>query len=1042
MTRLTSYWPNQNEVTRCIKREAETVSEAVLLAVHQPMPLTVRNAGSQNESDAGERDFVESFLTKDLPEGILLQPVTGASGAGKSHLIRWLAAQLERDPRAKRMVVVRIPKTVSLRTVVELILEPLANDPRFEQARADLHKAVDEVTPETASIRLAGGLEIALRALAAGLRTQILSDPNAPNLSELRARLDHAQRLPNYFNDPVLEEHFKSRVLARIVSGSVGGETGAIIEPTTRQFDADDLRPPKGADLGKSAQSVRTYYTTILNVRDGAGFKAAADILNDVLDSAIGEVFRLGQALGGMTLQELILRIRDLLFEDGRELVLLIEDFAALSGIQEVLLSVCIQEAVRDGKQIRAPMRTAIAITDGYLKGHDTILTRSKRVWKVKTTLSSEEDVFQCTTALISAYLNAARWGGDELERRFYRSAPADDLTGWIVPYNDDGLSDKESSVLNAFGYGTRNVPLFPYNEAAIRSLARRHLSEGGELMFKPRAIINFILRDVLVRKDLYERGVFPPENFEGAAPTADVAAWLNRGASPDVRGRLASLVVHWGGNPDDAGSLAQLPEPLFTAFNLPTPQKLGFSPTSSLGHQPITTPEPKNTPAVSSQPQPTPVEPRTAREDPEVARWRALLEEWVKGQRLPQNEARELRTAIRDLLTKTPNWNAMRLARSVAPQPFISIPNAAGEGAQERYRLAIADDYSDPDGRLRKSLMAIARHIINDNTWDYAGGDEDSALVSTFIDGLAEHYTADVEAQAMHEISGLVEQLVIQGRVLGIPIREGSRPDKLAQVALAMPSDTFSFQLAPNSPEERWQQLQREAYTHRPSLQVLLLARLGCFQGTGNTPYAIDTVRLTKALKNAETKLPRECDRGELGSHLSNLKEVRLRVRVQPVAQNLIAFASETIAMLGSAFNKEDYLREARALVASVGPTVWPPSADRSALAAAVEDFRNTKLQETLQKISRIPAQGLDSAPVKELVSVVSQIDFSTIARTREFLVRMNEFINAVEQEVAVLERTAGDADPAVQSAAIDQAFATISANLSALAQPMEVDA
>src|SRR5262245_3099957 len=106
MTGLSSYWPQQDEITRCIKREAETASEAVLLAVHQPMPLAVRNSGSLHETEIRDREFVESFLTTDLPEGILLQPVTGASGAGKSHLIRWLAAQLERDARAKRMVVV------------------------------------------------------------------------------------------------------------------------------------------------------------------------------------------------------------------------------------------------------------------------------------------------------------------------------------------------------------------------------------------------------------------------------------------------------------------------------------------------------------------------------------------------------------------------------------------------------------------------------------------------------------------------------------------------------------------------------------------------------------------------------------------------------------------------------------------------------------------------------------------------------------------------------------------------------------------------
>src|SRR5262249_9319090 len=152
--------------------------------------------------------------------------------------------------------------------------------------------------------------------------------------------------------------------------------------------------------------------------------------------------------------------------------------------------------------------------------------------------------------------------------------------------------------------------------------------------------------------------------------------------------------------------------------------------------------------------------------------------------------------------------------------------------------------------------------------------GDEDSALTATFIDRLAARYAVDLEAQAMHEIAGLVDQLVIQARVLGIPVREGARPDRLVQAALAMPTETFSLQLEPNSQEDRWQQLQREACTYRPILQTLLLARLGCFQGAASTPYGIDTVRLAKALKGADRKLPRECEQGELRAHLVNLRE------------------------------------------------------------------------------------------------------------------------------------------------------------------------
>lgn len=1039
MTGLARYWPDREQITDCIKREAETTSEAVLLAVHQTMALSVRNAGSAIKQEADERAFLENFLTKELPEGVLIQPVTGTSGAGKSHLIRWLAAQLERDSRAKSMVVVRIPKTASLRTVVELIIEPLAGDPRFEDIKADLRRAVEDVTPETAAIRLAAGIEIALKALAVRLKAELRADLNGPDAPALKVRLDHAERLPNYLNDPVLEGHFKTDVLTRIISGSVRAKSGDGVEATDRQFSAEDLRPPAGVKLGESSIRVRGYYDTILSARDGAGFAIAADILNDVLDQAIGEVFQLDQALGGMTLQDLILRIRELLFEDGRELVLLIEDFAALSGIQETLLSVCIQEAVRDGRLVRAPMRTAIAITDGYLKGRDTILTRARRVWEVRTSLNSAEDVFESTKALVAAYLNAARWGIGELERRFRASASADELSGWITPFTDEKLSSDEANVLDAFGYGPKNVPLFPYNDTAIRSLARRHLSEAGDVLFRPRAIINFILRDVLERRDLFIRGAFPPDKFEDAAARAEVASWLGR-APPDARGRLESVIVYWGGNPGDLAALSQVPEPIFAAFKLPTPRSLGLTPVAVPVVRPATTGSRTSTPTQAKPPQ---LEPDPS-EDPERKRWNELLEGWASGRLMQQRDANYLRRAVADLLMRSMNWTALRMSRSAAPEPFISLHNAAGEGASVTYKLQIAKEAGDPDGRLRKGLLAVAQYEKSGRSWEYPGGDQDGATAANFISRLADQYAADVEALALQEIAWLVDQLIIQARVLGIPFRESTRPDRIAEIALSGTTSVFADGLPQDSPEDRWQQLQRAALRHRPELQAMLLARLGCFQGTGATTYGVDTVRLAKALAGSERKSPREAAQGELGAHVNNLKDAFLRLRVQQVVQNLRNFAGEIASAFGPSFDKDDYLREARSLIESVGSSVWPPSAERKpALLAAVEEFRKTRLQDTLEKIGRLPEIDLGSIPVQDLVSVAAQIDFSVIARTREFIQRMTRFVSGVEQELAAKERTAEDADPAAQAAAIEAALEKIESALQSVDQtPSEVDA
>ena len=98
---LEHYWPDAGQVNACIKNEAETAEVAVLLAVHQPASLVRINEGSDIRQPVTEQDLLNAFLTDTVPSGTLLLPITGASGAGKSHIIRWLDAQLQRCPQAR-----------------------------------------------------------------------------------------------------------------------------------------------------------------------------------------------------------------------------------------------------------------------------------------------------------------------------------------------------------------------------------------------------------------------------------------------------------------------------------------------------------------------------------------------------------------------------------------------------------------------------------------------------------------------------------------------------------------------------------------------------------------------------------------------------------------------------------------------------------------------------------------------------------------------------------------------------------------------------
>jgi hypothetical protein len=98
---LLNYWPTHEEIDRCIKSEAESVSDEVLLAVHQEFPLAYATVGPDGKvvpdsrQIASEDDLLRHLLGS-APEGSLVVPITGASGVGKSHLIRMLDARKAR----------------------------------------------------------------------------------------------------------------------------------------------------------------------------------------------------------------------------------------------------------------------------------------------------------------------------------------------------------------------------------------------------------------------------------------------------------------------------------------------------------------------------------------------------------------------------------------------------------------------------------------------------------------------------------------------------------------------------------------------------------------------------------------------------------------------------------------------------------------------------------------------------------------------------------------------------------------------------------
>lgn len=1016
---LLKYWPTLVNIDQCIKPEAEGAHDSVLLAVHQPSPLSYRSMNGTHSVSTDEEELFSYFVSSNVPTGAHVVPITGASGAGKSHLIRLLDARLRSSADAARYVVIRIPKSASLRRVVELILQPLP-DAKYAPVKKAFRNALAEVNVETAAMRMQVELEIGLKALAQELRGKLAEDRANQAVKE---QLHHAQQLPLLLSDSVTVDHFRTEVLPRIVRRAVSGQTLDANDPTQGQFTARDLDLPDTIEIGKAANSVQLYYKTALQIREGRGKEAAAAVLNCVVDQATRQLFHLNEALGGMTLQDVILEIRRLLLDEEKDLVVLVEDFAALTGIQETLLKVLIQEGVRDGRKQLATMRSAIAVTDGYLAQRDTIATRAVREWVVESQLNNDDEVLRRTRAIVASYLNAARWGQASIVRYHSSIRKLDGKErSWLPTFGADD-HDEVAAALSPFGYQDA-IPLFPYTELAIECLARNALTKGDKLIFNPRFIINDILINILlVGRQAFIDEQFPPPGIEMRPPSADVAQWLaTLQGTEDQRQRYRRLVTIWGNNPDNRVAIGRIPARVFDVFALPRP----------------------NIEAVNIEKQVKKDSEKQTNERrldggqrDQVSALKEALEKWVqKGSLLEQEIANQIRTAVADSLGKRIDWNSERCSKFDIRPNRISIPKARGEGNLSADPIRIAPDNTDPDGSIRQELTALLRYYhIYQKQIDYEEVDDDLARIGNLLDRLLPQALETIRATVNVQLRAATLAVASNSRILGLAER-GRTPSSLSP---------FLFgEVGPNSevlPLEApaafrdWRNAQEDALKIRPELLALLTAQCGCFQGSGKNLHGIDITRLVENYPSSDDRFELttlESMTPDLRQSLTNLSEVRTRAKMKAVHAEISRIKRMIQDHFGQTFDRNeiaDGLKTLAEMVKELG--VWAEadigiSAPKFKLLC--EEFRSVALREVFTQLERAgDAEGEEG----KTIGRIAQIPFVPLLTAQRFIHTATKLTLSAERHAQTLEIQFKGIDPAAEATGISTLFAQVLTDL-----------
>lgn len=1058
---LLLYWPRQEDVDACVKTDAEASSEAVALAVHQPMRFNRRliggDAGSLSSCD--EYELLRVFTQKNLPDGRVIVPIVGSSGIGKSHVVRWLDTQLRHMEGKDRRVVIRIPKGTSLKGVLGILLKDLQGS-EYDQYRQELLRAQAELDVKESAGLLCEMLAHTIGEFGEEAKQKLLQNPADKDAQE-RSAFCRADMLPTLLRNQLLrDQHFvrnlngSDGVITRLVEQLTEGRVAGGVDDRQHQFTPEDLVFSDRIEReGLGRAEVRA-----LSQLDREDYRVPATrILNAALDEAKQRLLRLDP-----TVSDLFNAVREQLLREQKELVLLIEDFAVLSGIQKQLLQVVIKEAFRDGRQVLCTMRTALAYTTGYMDTA-TVLTRANVEYKIPDEPGSEEEILAHIERLVGAYLNAARLGQSTLERAWKN---ADWSEKWI-PCFEASVEHDARATLDEFGSSEDKYDLFPFDAQAIRELSRGGCLQNGHLVYNPRFVIQNVINKVLVQRDLFEHGQFPPTGFgaQDRPLPAKVVEDVKRRVPVGELDRYLGFLGYWCGFPSTLSEIGPIGPRVFQAFGLDKNRL-------SRGVDFSTHVVPPTRPATETQSSQKESERPRSDLDPTEAKWENLLNSWRGGHILSQVDANQLRRWIADSLKLFVDWDwdlyrplkdlDVRGTDIDSWREHIYIPGAGGNGGRTAddplTMVAICEDSALQDttasASIQSALMAIIRfHAVRKGSWDYPGAEADMPRYAAFIGGIADRARAFVRRRYFKSdwdpLPALVQGLLTGARALGVEhaTKDKNHASLMQALFETIPSSTPPVAPVSGTDEDttgwseftdalkRCRRISGKELRDQPSWQGHLLDLVGARQGQADLVHAINVLRLKPALEQTvsswefNASLPTQAGVASYSTFRTVYQEIKkLSTAIPKAQQRLREWHGEIQTWIGSDFEKDNLYRELKETIEGARDSGVAKGLDSKGLLALLDEFRTARVAPALQDAAKLDT----GAPRGLVLTILGRDHQSAVRICQQLHTRLDTFLGAIEGELANESLKYGE-DP------IKEAVNSLTAEAKALDQVLE---
>lgn len=612
-------------VRQVINPFAEHIADSLFRAVHTDWDLKVspqvgksfQEITDASWSDRSPTEFLSDFLREDRPHA--LAAILGETGSGKSHLVHWMRLTIK--PTDKRLVLVVRKSGTSLRAIVRMIIDELPSDQ--QQSFLDTLHSAGDVTQSRDDQK-----QQLLNDLAQVIREEILP----ADADEIEQGLVEA--LPNLFQDPYMRKaHFllDESVIAEIVDHIFAPSNAQDRPDQRRLFNEADLTFG-GMDFLNASRPARNAID-LIEIDPAANLPLAIRIVNRNLDRAVARTL----SFSGDRVEELMTRLRIHLKSQGKELVLLIEEFARLQGIDRALLQAITSQG--DDRQCR--MRTAIAVTTGFFQSvAETAYMRTTHIIDMDRSAGRTQGhkVTEASLSQFTArYLNAARLGRDGIASWNETASPGESPTSKCEECRYQAECHAVFGAVDGYG-------LYPFTPRALWNAASRADTALPDRL-NPRILQNDLLVEVLDNfAPEIVTGTFPPfkllEKLGGITSLPAVAQADLQSRNPQYFPRWAAFLELY----DGTGTIANLDERLRAVFEVPEIPGAGE-----------TRPD---VPVDDGRTTEAPQGPTASRED-------VLIDQWMKGSGLDQTVANNLRLLVFSAVSNAIDWDMVGLAKT-----------------------------------------------------------------------------------------------------------------------------------------------------------------------------------------------------------------------------------------------------------------------------------------------------------------------------------------------------------------------------------------